>query len=133
MSLRDGSRKMSNSEPSDYSRINLTDDADAIAQKIRQSEKPIPSRCQAKRGPGAAPEADNLVGIYAALQGVSKNQVLTNSEAGNSRLQNALVDLAVAKLGPIGAGNEAAGATRYSSTKSWPTARRRAQAIAADT
>ena len=72
MSLRDGSKKMSKSEPSDYSRINLTDDADAIAQKIRKAKtdpEPLPSE---EKGLEPRPEADNLVGIYAALQGVSK-------------------------------------------------------------
>ncbi len=77
MSLRDGSKKMSKSEPSDYSRINLTDDADAIAQKIRKAKTdpaPLPSE---EKGLEPRPEADNLVGIYAALKGVSKAEVLT--------------------------------------------------------
>src|SRR5262245_48671297 len=72
MSLRDGSKKMSKSEASDYSRINLTDDADTIAQKIRKAKtdpEPLPSE---EKGLAPRPEADNLVGIYAALQGVSK-------------------------------------------------------------
>ncbi len=72
MSLRDGSKKMSKSEPSDYSRINLTDDADAIAQKIRKAKtdpEPLPSE---EKGLEPRPEADNLVGIYAALAGVSE-------------------------------------------------------------
>ena len=104
MSLRDGSKKMSKSEPSDYSRINLTDDADAIAQKIRKAKtdpEPLPSE---EKGLEPRPEADNLVGIYAALNEVSKAQVL--SEFGGaqfSTFKSALVDLAVAKLGPIGA------------------------------
>src|SRR3954454_16287798 len=104
MSLRDGSKKMSKSEPSDYSRINLTDDADAIAQKIRKAKtdpEPLPGET---KGLEPRPEADNLVGIYAALQGISKAQVL--SEFGGaqfSAFKTALVDLAVAKLGPIGA------------------------------
>src|SRR6185437_13206406 len=69
MSLRDGSKKMSKSEPSDYSRINLTDDADTIAQKIRKAKtdpEPLPSE---EKGLESRPEADNLVGIYAALKG----------------------------------------------------------------
>jgi tryptophanyl-tRNA synthetase len=104
MSLRDGSKKMSKSEPSDYSRINLTDDADAIAQKIRKAKtdpEPLPSE---EKGLEPRPEADNLVGIYAALNDTSKAQVL--SEFGGaqfSAFKAALVDLAVAKLGPIGA------------------------------
>jgi tryptophanyl-tRNA synthetase len=104
MSLRDGSKKMSKSEPSDYSRINLTDDADAIAQKIRKAKtdpEPLPSE---EKGLEPRPEADNLVGIYAALAGTSKAAVL--SKFGNAQFSTfkaALVDLAVAKLGPIGA------------------------------
>jgi tryptophanyl-tRNA synthetase len=104
MSLRDGSKKMSKSEPSDYSRINLTDDADAIAQKIRKAKtdpQPLPSD---EKGLAARPEADNLIGIYAALQGVPKAQVLNEFGGGQfSTFKTALVDLAVAKLGPIGA------------------------------
>ena len=104
MSLRDGSKKMSKSEPSDYSRINLTDDADAIAQKIRKAKtdpEPLPSE---EKGLDPRPEADNLVGIYAALAGTTKAAVL--SEFGNAQFSTfkaALVDLAVSKLGPIGA------------------------------
>ena len=103
MSLRDGSKKMSKSEPSDYSRINLTDDADAIAQKIRKAKtdpEPLPSE---EKGLEPRPEAENLVGIYAALNDTTKAQVL--SEFGGaqfSAFKAALVDLAVAKLGPIG-------------------------------
>jgi tryptophanyl-tRNA synthetase len=104
MSLRDGSKKMSKSEPSDYSRINLTDDADAIAQKIRKAKtdpEPLPGDVKALE---PRPEADNLVGIYAALQGVSKAQVLSEFGGGQfSAFKTALADLAVAKLGPIGA------------------------------
>jgi tryptophanyl-tRNA synthetase len=104
MSLRDGSKKMSKSEPSDYSRINLTDDADTIAQKIRKAKtdpEPLPSE---EKGLEPRPEADNLVGIYAALNGVSKAQVLGEfGGAQFSTFKSALVDLAVAKLGPIGA------------------------------
>jgi len=104
MSLRDGSKKMSKSEPSDYSRINLTDDADAIAQKIRKAKtdpEPLPSE---EKGLEPRPEADNLVGIYAALAGVPKAQVLAEfGGAQFSSFKSALVDLAVAKLGPLGA------------------------------
>ena len=104
MSLRDGSKKMSKSDASDYSRINLTDDADAIAQKIRKAKtdpEPLPSE---EKGLETRPEADNLVGIYAALAGTSRADVL--KEFGNaqfSTFKTALVDLSVAKLGPIGA------------------------------
>ena len=104
MSLRDGSKKMSKSEASDYSRINLTDDADAIAQKIRKAKtdpEPLPGE---EKGLAPRPEAENLVGIYAALQGVSKADVLGQFGGGQfSTFKTALVDLAVAKLGPIGA------------------------------
>ena len=104
MSLRDGSKKMSKSEPSDYSRINLTDDADAIAQKIRKAKTdpaPLPSE---EKGLEPRPEADNLVGIYAALAGVPKAQVLAEfGGAQFSAFKTALVDLAVEKLGPLGA------------------------------
>jgi tryptophanyl-tRNA synthetase len=104
MSLRDGSKKMSKSEPSDYSRINLTDDAEAIAQKIRKAKtdpEPLPSE---EKGLEARPEADNLVGIYAALKGVTKSDVLREFGGGQfSTFKNSLADLSVAKLGPIGA------------------------------
>ena len=104
MSLRDGSRKMSKSEPSDYSRINLTDDADAIAQKIRKAKtdpQPLPSEEKALAG---RPEADNLVGIYAALKNVSRAEVLNEFGGGQfSTFKTALADLAVATLSPIAA------------------------------
>ena len=104
MSLRDGTRKMSKSEPSDYSRINLADDADAIAQKIRKAKtdpEPLPSE---EAGLKSRPEADNLVGVYAALAGTTRAGVLAQfGNAQFSSFKSALVDLAVAKLGPIGA------------------------------
>ncbi len=104
MSLRDGTKKMSKSDASDYSRINLTDDADAIAQKIRKAKtdpEPLPGE---EKGLGPRPEADNLVGIYAALNGASKADVLRQFGGGQfSAFKTALADLAVAKLGPIGA------------------------------
>jgi tryptophanyl-tRNA synthetase len=104
MSLRDGTKKMSKSEPSDYSRINLTDDADTIAQKIKKAKtdpQPLPDD---EKSLAARPEADNLVGIYAALQGVSKGLVLNEFGGGQfSTFKTALVDLAVDKLGPVGA------------------------------
>src|SRR3712207_2120450 len=76
MSLRDGTKKMSKSDPSDYSRINLTDDADSIAQKIRKAKtdpEPLPAD---EKGLESRPEADNLVGIHAALAGTDKAGVL---------------------------------------------------------
>ncbi|WP_029077205.1 tryptophan--tRNA ligase [Kaistia adipata] len=103
MSLRDGSKKMSKSDPSDYSRINLTDDADAIAQKIRKAKtdaEPLPSETEGLKG---RPEADNLVGIYAALSGLSKEAVLAQFGGQQfSAFKPALADLAVDKLGPVG-------------------------------
>jgi tryptophanyl-tRNA synthetase len=104
MSLRDGSKKMSKSDASDYSRINLTDDADQIAQKIRKAKtdpEPLPSETGGLTG---RPEADNLVGIYAALSDSSREQVLDEFGGGQfSSFKSALVDLAVTKLGPVGA------------------------------
>ncbi|MEO6382114.1 MAG: tryptophan--tRNA ligase, partial [Nitrobacter sp.] len=104
MSLRDGTKKMSKSDPSDYSRINLTDDADAIAQKIRKAKtdpEPLPSE---GKGLESRPEADNLVGIYAALAGKPKSEVLVEFGAAQfSSFKSNLVDLAVAKLSPIAA------------------------------
>jgi tryptophanyl-tRNA synthetase len=102
MSLRDGTKKMSKSDASDYSRINLTDDADTIAQKIRKAKtdpEPLPSE---EKGLEARPEADNLVGIFAALSGHSKQEVLRDFGGGQfSSFKNALVELCVTKLAPI--------------------------------
>jgi tryptophanyl-tRNA synthetase len=103
MSLRDGSKKMSKSEPSDYSRINLTDDADTIAQKVRKAKTDPEALPSEEEGLKPRPEADNLVGIYAALNNTTKADVLR--EFGGSQFsvfKAALVDLSVAKLGPIG-------------------------------
>ena len=102
MSLRDGSKKMSKSDASDQSRINLTDDPDAIALKIRRAKtdpEPLP---QDEKALEARPEADNLVGIYAALAGITKAEVLTQfGGAQFSAFKPALSDLLVAKLSPI--------------------------------
>jgi tryptophanyl-tRNA synthetase len=104
MSLRDGTSKMSKSDPSDMTRINMMDDADTIAQKFRKARTdpdPLPME---EKGLEGRPEADNLVGIYAALSGQTKSGVL--SEYGNaqfSTFKQALTDVAVAKLGPISA------------------------------
>ena len=103
MSLRDGSAKMSKSDPSDYSRINLTDDADAIAQKIRKARtdpEPLPETLDELAN---RPEALNLVGIYAALEGRTSAGVLTEfAGQGFGAFKPRLADLAVAKLGPVG-------------------------------
>jgi tryptophanyl-tRNA synthetase len=102
MSLRDGTKKMSKSDASDYSRINLSDDADQIAQKVRKAKtdpEPLPSE---EKGLEGRPEADNLVGIFAALSGRAKADILAEFGGSNfSTFKNALVDLAVAKLSPI--------------------------------
>jgi tryptophanyl-tRNA synthetase len=102
MSLRDGAKKMSKSDPSDQSRINLTDDADTIALKIRRAKtdpEPLPSE---EKGLEARPEADNLVGIYAACAGIAKAEVLKQfGGAQFSTFKPALADLLVAKLSPI--------------------------------
>jgi tryptophanyl-tRNA synthetase len=103
MSLRDGSKKMSKSDTSDYSRINLTDDADTIAQKIRKAKtdpEPLPTE---EAGLEPRPEADNLVGVFAALKGASKSDVLRDFGGGPfSSFKAALADLAISKLEPIG-------------------------------
>ena len=102
MSLRDGAAKMSKSDPSDNSRINLTDDADAIAQKIRKAKtdpEPLPETLEDLK---LRPEADNLVGIYGALAELTKVQVLAEyGGKGFGTFKPALADLAVAKLGPV--------------------------------
>jgi tryptophanyl-tRNA synthetase len=104
MSLRDGTKKMSKSDPSDYSRINLTDSADDIAQKLRKARTdPHPLSHDEKELEQRA-EADNLVGIYAALADQTKAEVLKEyGGAQFSRFKEALTELAVARLGPIGA------------------------------
>ena len=104
MSLRDGSKKMSKSDPSDLSRINLTDDADTISKKIKKAKtdpEPLPSELDGLKG---RPEAENLVGIYAALADKSREEVI--GEFGGqqfSAFKPALADLAVDKLAPIAA------------------------------
>ncbi|MDB5447531.1 MAG: trpS, partial [Phenylobacterium sp.] len=104
MSLRDGTAKMSKSDPSDYSRINLTDDADAIAQKVRKARtdaEPLPETMEGLEGRA---EAKNLVGVYAALAGRTSEAVLTEfAGQGFGAFKPKLADLAVEKLGPIGA------------------------------
>lgn len=102
MSLRDGTKKMSKSDESEYSRINMTDDADTIATKIRKAKtdpEPLPDNVAdlEKR-----PEADNLVTIYAALAGQTREQVVQQfAGAQFSGFKAALVDLSVAQLAPM--------------------------------
>ena len=102
MSLRDGSKKMSKSDPSDLSRIGMMDDADTIAKKIKKAKtdpEPLPSE---KDGLADRPEAKNLVGIYAALSGKSDEDVLTEfGGQGFGVFKPALAELAVEKLAPI--------------------------------
>ena len=102
MSLRDGTKKMSKSDPSDQSRINLTDDADTIALKVRRAKtdpEPLPTE---EKGLETRPEADNLVGIFAALADTTRADVLQQfGNAQFSTFKNALTDLAVTKLTPI--------------------------------
>ena len=104
MSLRDGSKKMSKSDPSDLSRINMADDADTIAQKIRKAKtdpEALPSEVAGLEGRA---EARNLVAIYAALADESVEKVLT--EVGGkqfSEFKPMLVERAVEKLSPISA------------------------------
>lgn len=102
MSLRDGTKKMSKSDPSDLSRINLTDSADDIAKKIRKAKTDADGIPAEKDGLKGRPEAENLVGIYAALTGTSVDEVLKQFGGGQfSTFKNALADLSVAKLSPI--------------------------------
>ncbi|MBA8831905.1 MAG: tryptophan--tRNA ligase [Rhizobium leguminosarum] len=102
MSLRDGTKKMSKSDPSDLSRINLMDDEDAISKKIRKAKTDpdgLPSEIDGLQG---RPEAENLVAIYAALADKSKADVL--AEFGGQQFsvfKPALVDLAIHVLAPI--------------------------------
>ncbi|MEF2073788.1 tryptophan--tRNA ligase [Consotaella aegiceratis] len=102
MSLRDGSKKMSKSDPSDLSRINLTDDPDQISRKIRKAKTDPEALPSAVEGLAGRPEADNLVGIFAGLAETSKAQVLADYGGRQfSDFKPALADLAVDKLAPI--------------------------------
>ncbi len=102
MSLRDGSKKMSKSDPSDMARINLADDTDTMAKKIKKAKtdpEPLPSET---KGLEERPEALNLVTIYAALAGVSAEKVLADyGGQGFGVFKPALAELLVEKLGPI--------------------------------
>jgi tryptophanyl-tRNA synthetase len=104
MSLRDGTKKMSKSDASDMSRINLTDGADLIAKKVQKAKtdpEPLPSEADGLMG---RPEAENLVGIYAALAGTTKDKAL--AEFGGqqfSAFKKVLAEAAVARIAPIAA------------------------------
>ncbi len=102
MSLRDGAAKMSKSDPSDMSRINLIDDNDLIMQKVRKARtdpEPLPDNAAALEG---RPEALNLVGIYAALADITPDQVCTRfAGQGFGAFKPALGELLIETLGPI--------------------------------
>lgn len=104
MSLRDGSAKMSKSDPSDMSRINLVDDADAIAQKVKKAKTdplPIPDNVAELAD---RPEAANLIGIFAGFSGESRDAVLARfAGQGFGSFKPALADLLVESLSPINA------------------------------
>ena len=103
MSLRDGTKKMSKSDPSDLSRITLTDDADTIAKKIQKAKtdaEPLPSDTEGLKN---RPEADNLTGIFAALTGSTKASVLRDFGGQQfSSFKKVLAEAAVERLEPLG-------------------------------
>lgn len=102
MSLRDGSKKMSKSDPSDQSRITMTDDADAIAKKVRKAKTDPDALPTSKDGFEGRPEAANLMGIYAALAGQDIAQVIADHGGHQfSQFKQDLADLMVEKLQPI--------------------------------
>jgi tryptophanyl-tRNA synthetase len=102
MSLRDGRSKMSKTDPSDMSRINLVDSDDTIAQKIRKAKtdpEPLPDKSEALEG---RPEAANLVGIYGAVTGESVEQVLSRfAGQGFGMFKPALTDALIGLLAPL--------------------------------
>jgi len=99
MSLRDGTKKMSKSDESDYSRINLTDDADTIAKKFRKAKSDM---IEGMSYDANRPEAANLLAIYAALKGISKADALAECGSMNfASFKALLTDVAVAHLAPI--------------------------------
>src|SRR3546814_16933315 len=102
MSLRDGAAKMSKSDPSDMSRINLTDDSDTSAQKVRKAKtdpEPLPETLE---GLDSRPEAKNLVGIYAALAGRETQEVQSECAGqGFGAIKPALAERAIEALRPI--------------------------------
>jgi len=104
MSLRDGTKKMSKSDESDNSRINLTDDADMIMQKIRKAKtdpEPLP---ESEKGFEGRPEADNLINIFAALADSSRETTIARFAGKQfSAFKNELTELAVSALTPIAA------------------------------
>jgi len=104
MSLRDGTKKMSKSDASDYSRINMIDDADTIALKIRKSKTDPHFMPDSPEGFEGRPEAANLMGIYAGLTDMELEQVCARFAGWPfSKFKTELADVAVEKLSPIGA------------------------------
>lgn len=102
MSLRDGTKKMSKSDPSDMSRINLTDDTDTIVSKIKKAKTDPDLLPETMDGLEGRPEAQNLIGIYAALADMAPQAVLSEfAGKGFGAFKPALADLTVAKLAPI--------------------------------
>ena len=103
MSLRDGKSKMSKSDVSEMSRILLTDDAESIVRKIQKAKTdahPLPSEIAGLEG---RPEAENLVGIFAALEGVKREEILSRYGGGNfAGFKKDLAEVAVARLVPMG-------------------------------
>lgn len=102
MSLKDGTKKMSKSDPSDLSRINLTDDADTMARKIKKAKtdpEPLPDTVEGLKG---RPEAENLVGIYAALANCSSEDVINQfGGQGFGAFKPALAEVVVDSLSPV--------------------------------
>jgi len=102
MSLKDGTKKMSKSDPSDLSRINMTDDADTIVKKIRKAKSDAELLPETKDGLEGRFEAKNLLGIFAALNEQTVDQVCNQfAGQGFGEFKKSLADLAVDKLGPI--------------------------------
>src|SRR5579871_3502832 len=104
MSLRDGTKQMSKSDESDYSPINLSDDADASAQKIRKARTDPAPLPDSEKGCGGRPEAENLINIFTALGDEARESVIARFAGQQfSTFKNELADLAVSKLVPIAA------------------------------
>lgn len=102
MSLRDGTKKMSKSDPSDLSRLNLTDDADTIMKKLRKAKTDPDALPSETKGLEGRPEANNLVGIFAALSDQSKDDVLREYGGKQfSEFKPALAELALTTLSPV--------------------------------
>jgi len=103
MSLRDGTKKMSKSDASDFSRINLTDTADVIADKIRKAKTDPDLLPDSVAGLAGRPEAENLLGIYAALTDMTLEEAVARFAGKQfSAFKTALAEAAVAVMGPIG-------------------------------